>query len=79
MTFTDRHIVEAYSGLFDGLSATNKKELIDTLSKSLNKDKEETDHRFFASFGAFASTKSAEEICKEIKESRAFSAKEIKL
>ena len=79
MTYTDKHIVETYSGLFEGLSSVSKLELIESLSKSLKVEKKSKEATFFKSFGAFASSKSAEEIIKEIKSSRKFRRKEIKL
>ena len=39
MTFTDKHIVETYSNLFEGLSSQSKLELIENLSKSLKVEK----------------------------------------
>jgi hypothetical protein len=79
MTFIDKHIVETYAGLFEGLSAMNKIELIESLSKSLKTESKTKENAFYKSFGAFASKKSAEEIAKEIKSSRKFRKKEIKL
>ena len=70
MTYTDRHIVETYSGLFEGLSTMNKIELIESLSKSLKTATKTKEDKFYKSFGAFASDKSAEEIIAEIKKSR---------
>ncbi len=78
MTYTDRHIVETYSGLFEGLSSISKIELIENLSKSLKADKKIRLSKFYKSFGAFASTKSAEEIISDIKLNRKFRKKEIK-
>lgn len=78
VSYTHRNIVEVYSGLFDGLDPLSKIELIENLSKSLKKSKIDTDSRFYKSFGAFASEKSAEAIVKEIKSSRRFRKKEIK-
>jgi hypothetical protein len=78
MSYTDRHIVKTYSGLFEGLSSLSKIELIESLSKSLKTEKATKDNRFFKSFGAFASEKSAEDIIADIKSSRKFRAKEIK-
>ncbi len=78
MTFTDRHIVETYAGLFEGLSSTSKIELIESLSKSLKTEKTSKENSFYKSFGAFASNKSAEEIIEGIKLSRNFRKKEIK-
>ena len=79
MTFTDRHIVNTYSGLFEGLNAVSKLELIENLSKSIKAEKRSKETMFYKSFGAFASKKSAEEIIKEIKSARKFRRKEIKL
>lgn len=78
MSHTDKHIVETYSGLFEGLSSMNKIELIESLSKSLKKEKKTKDDLFYKSFGAFSSKKSPEEIISEIRLSRKFKNKEIK-
>ena len=55
MSYADRHIIETYSDLFEGLSSSGKEALIDTLSKSLKTEKSERDENFFKSFGALAS------------------------
>lgn len=78
MTYTDKHIVETYSGLFEGLSSISKIELIESLSKSLKTDKKNKELNFYKSFGAFASAKSAEEIISDIKLNRKFRKKETK-
>ena len=78
MTYTDKHIVEVYSGLLKGLSSESKAELIQSLSKSLKAEKKDIEGKFYKSFGAFASEKSAEEIIEDIKSSRKFRKKEIK-
>ena len=78
MTFTDKHIVETYSVLFEGLSSISKIELIESLSKSLKVDKKNRELNFYKSFGAFASTKSPKEIIADIKLNRKFRKKEIK-
>ncbi|MEO6188977.1 MAG: hypothetical protein ABIO44_00030 [Saprospiraceae bacterium] len=72
MSYTDKNIIESYSGLFEGLSLTNKIELIENLSKSLRTEKKLKDQIFYKTFGAFATDKSAEEIIKDIKLSRKF-------
>ena len=77
MTFIDKRLVEAYTGLFEGLSFDNKIELIENLSKSLKTEKKDKDEIFYKSFGAFASTKSPRQIVKEIRASRTFKKKEI--
>ncbi|HBX21891.1 MAG TPA: hypothetical protein DEF88_15770, partial [Porphyromonadaceae bacterium] len=63
--------------IFDGLSSASKIELLERLAKSLKKDLKKREKDFFNSFGAFASDKSAEEITKEIKESRHFREKDL--
>ena len=78
MSFTDRHIVETYSSLFEGLNSLNKIELIESLSKSLKTEKTTKDSRFYKAFGAVASENSAEEIIADIKSSRKFRSKQIK-
>ena len=78
MTFTDKHIVDTYTELFEGLSSMSKIELIESLSKSLKADKKRRTSNFYKSFGAFASTKSPKEIISDIKLNRKFRKKEIK-
>ena len=78
MTYTDKHIVETYSDLFEGLSSISKIELIESLSKSLKVDKKHRESNFYKSFGSFGSTKSAEAIITDIKLNRKFRKKEIK-
>ncbi len=78
MNYIDKHIVDAYSGLFEGLSSLNKIELIESLSKSLKAETKIKENKFYKSFGAFVSDKSAEEIIAEIKSSRKFKTKEFK-
>ena len=79
MSSVDRNIVATYSDLFEGLSSLNKIELIESLSKSLKVKESTKDNRFYKSFGSFDSEKSAEEIIADIKSSRKFRNKEIKL
>lgn len=77
MSYADKHIVETYSMLFDGLSSLSKIELIEKLTKSLKKEKTIKKDTFFESFGLFSDEKSAEEIIADLKLSRKFSNKEI--
>lgn len=77
MTYTDKHIVASYAGLFEGLSTISKLELIESLSKSLRREEADKETRFYDSFGAFASEKVAEEIVTDIKASRQFRKKDI--
>jgi len=78
MTVANKNIVDTYSGLFEGLDAFTKLELIERLSKSLKKEKNSSESAFFKSYGAFGSDKPAEEIVKEIKASRKFREKDLK-
>ncbi len=79
MRHSDKNIVEAFAELFEGLSFTNKLELIESLSKSLREESSKKEEDFYNSFGAFVSDKSAEEIVKEIKASRYFRNKDWEL
>ncbi|HZW70643.1 MAG TPA: hypothetical protein VFF57_07190 [Hanamia sp.] len=78
MTYTDKHIIATYSGLLEGLSSESKTELIESLSKSLKSERKNKESKFYKSFGAFASSKSAEEIIADIRSGRKFRKKEIK-
>ena len=77
MSYTERHIIETYSMMFNGLSSLSKIELIESLTKSLKKDKIEKADTFYKSLGAFSTEKTAEEIVMEIKSSRKFKNREI--
>ncbi len=77
MSYTDRHIIETCLGLLQGLSSSNKAELIEALSQSLKTETSTEDAVFYESFGAFADDKSAEEICLSIKSSREFRTKDL--
>ena len=79
MNFTDKHIINSYTSLLEGLNSSAKIELIETLTKSLKKEKKTKANVFYKSFGAFASTKSPLAIFKEIKSSRKFRRKDISL
>lgn len=76
MTFTDKNIVENYFGLFASLNAISKLELIEKLKKSLKAESKEDD--FYASFSAFSTEKTSDEINAALKSSRKFRTKEIK-
>lgn len=77
MSYTEKHIIETYSGLFEGLSSSGKMALIDTLTKSLEVQEPDRDKDFFKSFGSFPSEKSAEEISADIKATRKFRKKDL--
>lgn len=70
-TFNSK-IVEGYFGLLDNLSTTNKLDLIAKLTASVKSDLKPKKSSFKKAFGAFESSKSAEEIIEEIRESRIF-------
>jgi len=63
-------IVEGYIGLLDKLSLSNKLELISKLTDSAKTDLIKKESSFKEAFGAFESTKTAEEIIEEIRSSR---------
>jgi hypothetical protein len=79
MTLTEKHIVNTYSGLFEGLSSASKRALLERLTKSIRKEKKTKEKDFYDSFGAFGSDKTAEEIVREIRESRSFRNKDLQL
>ena len=79
MTYIDRHILETYRVLLEGLNPSSKLALIDTLSKSLKVEAKVKDDLFFKSFGGFVSDNSAEEIIEDLRASRNFRHKEIEL
>lgn len=79
MTVADKYIIETYSNLFEGLNSINKIELLEKLAKSLKREKKDREKEFFKSFGAFGSDKSAEDINREIKESRKFNREDLRL
>jgi hypothetical protein len=70
-TFNSK-IVDGYFGLLDNLSPTNKLDLIAKLTASVKSDLKPKKSSFKKAFGAFESSKSAEEIINEIRESRVF-------
>lgn len=71
-TVFNSKIVEGYFGLLDNLSPTNKLDLIAKLTASVKSDLKPKKSSFKKAFGAFESSKSAEEIIEEIRESRFF-------
>lgn len=79
MNYAEKNIVEAYAKLLDNLSLIGKIELLEKLAKSLKKENKSKEKDFFKSFGAFPSEKAADTIVKEIKESRKFRERDIKL
>ncbi len=77
MSYTEKHIVESYSELLESLSASSKRELIESLAKSLTSEEMVKEDTFYSSFGGFASEQSAEDIMKAIKFNRSFRTKDL--
>lgn len=78
MTVASKNIIDTYAGLFEGLDALTKIELIERLSNSLKKEKDTNEQAFFKSFGAFESDRPAETMVQEIKTSGKFREKDLK-
>ena len=68
-------ILNNYFGLLQNLSPTIKLALIEKLLKSINKDLGKNINSMKKAFGAWKSEKSADEIIKEIRDSRSFTRK----
>ena len=65
-------LIDNYYGLLSGLSKENKIKLIAKLSDSIVEEATENENLVDKFFGAFESEKSAEELIKEIRDSRTF-------
>lgn len=65
-------LIDNYYGLLSSLSKENKMRLIAKLSNSIIEESPENENVVDNFFGAFKSEKSAEELIKEIRESRKF-------
>ncbi len=65
-------LIDGYLRLLDNLSTVNKLDLISKLTTSVKADRKNKKKLFKESFGAFESVKSADEIIKEIRDSRTF-------
>jgi hypothetical protein len=63
-------LIDGYVGLLDNLSTNNKLDLISKLTASVKTDLTNKKSSFKKAFGAFESKKTAEEIIKEIRNSR---------
>lgn len=68
LTYVEKNMIESYSSIFGGLSASTKLELADRLLKSLRSEPAGIDRHV----GEFIPEKSAEQIISEIRESRSF-------
>jgi hypothetical protein len=71
-TSTNSILIDNYFGLLNSLSRENKIKLIAKLSNSIVEEDSENENVIDRFFGAFKSEISAEEIIKEIRESRVF-------
>jgi hypothetical protein len=71
-TEIDENIVAGYFGLLNNLSDSNKKALIERLVESLPEKSDLSRSRFEASFGAFESELSADQMIEDIRDSRKF-------
>ena len=69
---TNAVLIDNYFGLLSSLSSENKLKLIAKLSNSIINEATDNDNIVDKFFGAFKSEKSAEELIKEIRESRTF-------
>ena len=65
-------LIDNYYGLLRSLSKENKIKLIAKLSDSIIEETTENENLIDKFFGAFKSEKSAEELIKEIRDSRTF-------
>lgn len=65
-------LIDGYIEMMDNLSPDNKLDLISKLTASVNTDLSQKQSVFNESFGAFDSTKTADEIIAEIRNSRTF-------
>ncbi len=79
MSHSENQILEGFVSLIQGLNKNSKYELLEMLTKSFKNDKISKEKLFFESFGMFSSQLSAEEIIENIKSSRKFTNKQIKL
>lgn len=68
-------LIDGYARLLENLNPKDKLDLISKLSVSVKKDMDHKKTSFKKSFGAFESKKSAEEIIKDISDSRVFNRK----
>jgi hypothetical protein len=65
-------IIDGYIRLLDNLSPSNKLDLISKLTDSVKSDIAEKKKSFYKAFGAWDSKQSAEQIIKQIRNSRTF-------
>lgn len=68
-------LIEGYLQLLDNLSPNNKLDLISKLTLSVKTDITVKKNSFYKAFGAWESEQSADEIIKDIRNSRTFNRK----
>ena len=68
-------LIEGYVRLLDSLSPSNKLDLISKLTLSVKTDITDRKKSFYKAFGAWESKQSADEIIKDIRNSRTFNRK----
>jgi len=66
-------LIDGYLHMLENLSTGNKLDLISKLTQSVKTDITKSKKLFYKSYGAWEPGKSAEEMIKEIRESRKFS------
>lgn len=69
-------LIKGYLNMLQNLSPNNKLDLISKLTLSVKTDFTKTDKKFYNAFGAWESRQTAEEIIKDIYESRSFNRKQ---
>ncbi|MFZ1256176.1 MAG: hypothetical protein WAR77_07465 [Saprospiraceae bacterium] len=68
----DTTLIEGYSKMLDNLSPGNKLDLISKLTLSVKTDITDRKKSFYKAFGAWKSKQSADNIIKDIRNSRTF-------
>jgi len=69
---TNKTLIDGYLQLLENLSPSNKLDLIAKLTASVKTDVTDNKTSFYKAFGAWESKKTADEIIKEIHDSRTF-------
>ncbi len=65
-------LIDGYLKLLDNLSPSNKLDLISKLTLSVKSDITDRKKNFYKAFGAWESKQTADQIIKEIRDSRSF-------
>lgn len=83
MEAINKTIINSYFGLFERMNYREKLEMIEKMIRSIKKEEEKKEtlreKKFFATSGAWESDMSADEIIKDIRESRRFRNREVEL